>query len=68
MHEQSNSETKLGPGEHLDPVCGMTVEESADALTYEYNGKTYYFCGPGCRRAFEKDPDKYLREGPSMHM
>ncbi len=53
---------------HRDPVCGMDVQESPDAITYEYKGQTYYFCSRGCRRAFEKDPEKYLREGPSVHM
>lgn len=45
-----------------DPVCGMMVEEDKAAATYEYKGKTYYFCAPGCKAAFEKDPEKYLKE------
>lgn len=53
---------------HQDPVCGMMVEEAPDAITYEYKGKTYYFCSRGCRRAFEKDPEKILKEGPQGHM
>jgi YHS domain-containing protein len=53
---------------HKDPVCGMDVEEHPDAIKYEYKGETYYFCSRGCRRAFEKDPEKYLREGPQGHM
>jgi YHS domain-containing protein len=53
---------------HQDPVCGMTVREKPDALTYEYKGTTYYFCSSGCKRAFEKDPEKVLREGPQGHM
>lgn len=65
MHEPKQ---ELGPGEHIDPVCGMTVEEGPDAITLEYNGTKYYFCAPGCRRAFEKDPEKFLREGPQGHM
>ncbi len=47
---------------HLDPVCGMTVEESPTALTRNDEAVTYYFCGPGCRSAFEKDPKKYLKK------
>ncbi|MGB2875756.1 MAG: permease [Gaiellaceae bacterium] len=35
-----------------DPVCGMTVDRSK-ALTSVRNGRTYYFCGPGCRERFE---------------
>ena len=65
LHE---GKQELAPGEHIDPVCGMTVEESDDAITFDYNGTKYYFCAPGCRRAFEKDPEKFLREGPQGHM
>ncbi len=67
MQEHHNDQP-LGPGEHLDPVCGMTVQEGEGAITLDYKDKTYYFCGNGCRRAFEKDPEKFLREGPSIKM
>ena len=42
-----------------DPVCGMTVEEKKAATTGSYQGKTYYFCAPGCKTTFEKAPQKY---------
>jgi Cu+-exporting ATPase len=44
----------------IDPVCGMEVNLSEAAGTSEYNGKTYYFCAPGCKRSFDKDPEKYI--------
>ena len=48
----------------IDPVCGMEVETSSARFTTVYNGKKYYFCAPGCRAAFEKDPERFLsREG-----
>jgi YHS domain-containing protein len=47
----------------IDPVCGMEVDERSPAATYEYKGQTYYFCAPGCKAAFEKDPEKYLQGG-----
>lgn len=53
---------------HKDPICGMAVEEGPQAIKYEYKGTTYYFCSPGCRRAFEKNPEKVLSEGPKGHM
>jgi uncharacterized protein len=34
-----------------DPVCGMTVDRTK-ALRAERDGKTYYFCGEGCRQTF----------------
>ncbi|MDO8690426.1 MAG: YHS domain-containing protein [Dehalococcoidia bacterium] len=44
-----------------DPVCDMDVEESKAAATSEYNGKKYYFCAVGCKKAFDKNPEKYLK-------
>ena len=42
-----------------DPVCGMTVNPAGAAATREYEGKTYFFCNPGCAETFDKDPAKY---------
>lgn len=47
-----------------DPVCGMDVDEQTAAATAEYQGKTYYFCAPGCKKAFEKEPEKYVSTTP----
>jgi Cu+-exporting ATPase len=44
----------------IDPVCGMEVEESTAEYKTTYEGKEYYFCSPGCKRSFIKEPAKYL--------
>jgi YHS domain-containing protein len=44
----------------IDPVCKMEVDEKSAKFKTEYQGKTYYFCAPGCKKQFEKDPGKYL--------
>ena len=51
-----------------DPVCGMDVDTSTSKLKSEHRGKTYYFCGPGCKKAFEANPEEYLDPAhkPSM--
>jgi YHS domain-containing protein len=36
-----------------DPVCGMTVDRRAGKPTSNHEGKTYYFCGEGCKAKFE---------------
>ncbi len=41
-----------------DPVCGMNVDEKKSAKA-DHMGKTFYFCGPGCKSAFEKNPARY---------
>jgi YHS domain-containing protein len=43
-----------------DPVCGMDVDEAIARHTAEYDGQTYYFCAPGCKKAFEAEPQTYL--------
>jgi YHS domain-containing protein len=45
----------------IDPVCQMEVDEKNPAATAEYEGQTYYFCAPGCKVAFEKDPEKFVQ-------
>ncbi len=45
----------------VDPVCGMTVVKANAKATYDYKGTTYYFCNTGCKEAFVKEPDKYLK-------
>lgn len=45
---------------YKDPVCEMDVTPETAAGTSEYNGQTYYFCSPGCKRSFDKEPEKYL--------
>jgi Cu+-exporting ATPase len=47
----------------IDPVCGMTVDEQTAPATAVHNGATYYFCAPGCKRTFEKDPEAVLKGG-----
>jgi YHS domain-containing protein len=49
----------------IDPVCKMQVDPKTAAAETEYQGRTYYFCSPGCKVAFEKDPKKYLKEEAS---
>jgi xanthine dehydrogenase accessory factor len=47
--------------EAVDPVCGMTVA-TASGRRLPHDGVDYYFCGAGCRQAFEQNPDAYTRK------
>lgn len=44
----------------IDPVCKMQVDEKTAKFTSQHAGKTYYFCAPGCKKAFDAGPHKYL--------
>ena len=43
-----------------DPVCGMDVDPKTAAGKSDYKGQTYYFCSSGCKKAFDKEPEKYV--------
>lgn len=42
-----------------DPVCGMTVAAVESSLHLDHDGNRFYFCGPGCLRAFSANPDGF---------
>ncbi len=46
-----------------DPVCGIEVQADKAAGATIYEGKTYYFCAPACKAAFDADPAKYVSKG-----
>jgi len=44
----------------IDPVCQMEVDERhPPGGTSEYKGRTYYFCAPGCKIVFDRDPSEF---------
>lgn len=43
-----------------DPVCKMQVEPEKAAGKSEYEGKSYYFCSPGCKKRFDANPAEYV--------
>jgi YHS domain-containing protein len=45
----------------IDPVCKMEVDPQTARWKPEYNCKTYFFCAPGCKRSFDKEPEKYIK-------
>ena len=53
------------PVHAIDPVCGMKVDPANPrGGAFDHQGKTYYFCSPGCRAKFAEDPDGWLARGP----
>ncbi len=46
-----------------DPVCGMDVNPeiaTAQGLSSEHDGETYFFCGKGCKLDFDDNPAKFF--------
>ena len=45
----------------IDPVCGMEVDPAhAKGGSHSFEGRTYFFCHPGCQAKFAAEPLKYL--------
>jgi YHS domain-containing protein len=44
----------------VDPVCGMSVNPETTSITADVEGKHYYFCAEGCRKAFVENPKKFI--------
>lgn len=37
----------------------MMVDEKKTKLSSKHDDRTFYFCSPGCKASFDKDPHKY---------
>src|SRR4051812_8515109 len=46
--------------QHLDPVCGMTIEEEDAVGTVDHDGVRYYFCNESCVERFSENPSAFL--------
>ena len=55
IQSEENTEEKV-----QCPVMKNWILQSEAADSVEYNGKTYYFCCPGCKPKFVEDPEKYI--------
>ena len=59
---------KSGP-KATDPVCHMKVDMGKPpGGNWEYEGVTYYFCAPGCNRAFQKEAESFLSGDKRIEM
>lgn len=62
MHENNMDSTKTETAKVWNKVCPVMGEEvDEEAPTFEYKGKNYGFCCPGCDKKFKKDPEKYIK-------
>jgi Cu+-exporting ATPase len=43
-----------------DLVCGMQTDAAWAAGKSVYEGRTFYFCAPGCKKMFDAAPDRYV--------
>ena len=52
-----------------DPVCGMRVDPDrarSRGLHSRHADDDYYFCGPGCKAAFDQHPEDFARRADAL--
>ncbi len=64
MNAAAPSKSSESAPAERDPVCGMQVQPDRAAGKSDFKGKNYYFCGLGCKKKFDADPDRYLQPKP----
>lgn len=64
MPQQDKNATKdsVQTEETGNKICPITGEKIDKKISYEYNGKTYYFCCQACIDEFKEDPEKYIKK------
>jgi len=60
MDAARHSEYKHIEKLHVDPVCGMSVDESSPYHVH-YHNEAYFFCSSHCRKKFSEDPSVYIK-------
>lgn len=56
---EASAMSETASGLARDPICGMTVETAGARHTAEAGGRTWYFCGEGCRGRFLGAPERF---------
>lgn len=46
--------------ERIDPVCLMEVDPTNARFSSQFGSRNFYFCAPGCKKTFDKEPQAYL--------
>ena len=63
----AQAETKGIVSEAIEQkICPVMSAPINKELYTEYKGKKVYFCCPGCKETFEKEPEKYISKLPQF--
>jgi len=59
-YDPRNMGSREGKNTAIDPVCRMRIDPHTSRWRSIYEGRTYHFCAPGCKHAFDAEPARYL--------
>jgi len=62
MKNKNKKYENIDPTVAIDLVCGMELDKDTIKASFDYKGKTYYFCAIHCKNHFSRDPVKYVGE------
>ena len=63
--QQAQEAAQQGAAEQM--VCPVMKGQPIDKTIFvEYQGKKVYFCCESCKAAFEKEPEKYVKDLPQF--
>jgi len=51
----------------MDPVCGKSIENVQNTLSYQHLNNTYYFDSNTCLDKFQHSPDAFLKNNDIQH-
>jgi xanthine dehydrogenase accessory factor len=57
--QKTQAQSPVHEHQAKDPICGMLVDVSRAKHKSEFDGNSFYFCCPGCKQKFDKQPEKY---------
>lgn len=61
LQEKTAIDARKEVGNRICPVGGEEIGSMGEPVKYEYNGKIYNICCPGCVKKFEEDPEKFSK-------
>ena len=63
---ETTTAKEVAPEEIEQKLCPVMEAAINKDLYTEYKGKKVYFCCPGCKEKFEKEPGKYISKLPQF--
>ena len=51
---------------HIDPVCGMEVDEQNAVGKSEFEGRPFYLCSLECQKEFDANPQRFSTDSESQ--
>lgn len=68
QHEEADAVSQANPISEDLGICPVMGGKANKESSYYYEGKTYYFCCPGCISKFKEDPEKYIAKKKEFNL